>query len=120
MDNVFTIDQGRRVFSIQEAGAMLPLVLRMTAEAQRKVGALMNRREAIKYGSADAAKAIEQEIQAVVDLWNQKMRRLGGHPKGVWMADFDNGKGYFCWKYPESEIRYKHGYHDGYAGRKEI
>ena len=40
--------------------------------------------------------------------------------KGMWLADFDAGNGYYCWKFPENEIRFWHGYKDGFSGRVEI
>jgi hypothetical protein len=33
------------------------------------------------------------------------------------MADFDNGEGFYCWKYPEIKINHWHGYQDGFSGR---
>ncbi len=118
--NVVSIHKSRRVFTIDEARALLPLVIRITADSQREVDRLMNRMEAIKYGSAEAARQVEVEVQETVDNWHQKLSSLGVHPKGLWLADFDFGQGYYCWKYPENDLRYCHGYQDGFTGRKEI
>lgn len=120
MENVFTIHRSRRVFSLPEAQSLLPVVLRITADSQREVNRLLNKLEAIKYGSADAARQVEDEIQVQIDHWHQKLSSLGAYPKGLWLADFDYGKGYYCWKYPESDLRFCHGYQDGFSGRKEI
>ena len=37
-----------------------------------------------------------------------------------WLVDFDNGEGYYCWKYPEDTVGHFHGYEDGFAGRISI
>ena len=36
------------------------------------------------------------------------------------VVDFDNGEGYYCWRYPEETIGHYHGYDDGFAGRMKI
>lgn len=121
VDNVVSIvSQEKKIFNLEEARNILPLVLRITAEIQREVSQKLNRLESIKYGSSEAAQALEKEIQDTVQYWQSKVSRLGAHPKGLWIADFDHGQGYFCWKYPESDILYSHGYHEGFSGRQEI
>ena len=32
----------------------------------------------------------------------------------------DNGRGYYCWCWPEEQLEYFHGYDEGYAGRVRI
>lgn len=76
--------------------------------------------EAIKGMSSSRAGEIEADINKVVDRWQQKVTKLGATPKGLWLADFDNGEGYYCWKFPETEISYWHGYNDGFSGRTAI
>ncbi|MBX2995507.1 MAG: DUF2203 domain-containing protein [Bdellovibrionaceae bacterium] len=120
MDNVVSISQTQRTFTLQQAQELLPVIIHITAESQREVSRMVNRLEAIKYGSTEAAQQLEEDIQTQIDHWQQKLSRLGVHPKGLWLADFDNGRGYYCWKYPESSIRFFHGYQDGFSGRQEI
>lgn len=116
MDNVIEINR-KKVFSLQDARQLLPLVFRMTEESSREVKALLNRVEAFADKAHPSVVSIESQINAVIERWQQKMQKLGVEPKGLWMADFDNGEGYYCWKYPEVEINYWHGYQDGYSGR---
>jgi hypothetical protein len=120
MENVVAIHRQNRIFTLEEARALLPVVLKITAESQREVGRILNRIEAIKYGSSEAAQQLEEEVQILIDHWQKKLSHLGVYPKGLWLADFDYGGGYYCWKYPESDIRFCHGYQDGFSGRKEI
>lgn len=63
---------------------------------------------------------IQKQIDEIIDRWQNKLERLGVRPKGLWLADFDNGQGYFCWKFPEVQILFKHGYSDGFTGRVPI
>jgi len=112
--------QQTRVFNINEARALLPLIYHITELSQQKVKKMLNRLEAIKGQNMLLTNQIEQEISLEVEKWQNKLKRLGVTPKGMWLADFDNGSCYYCWKFPETDIRYFHGYKDGFSGRVEI
>jgi serine/threonine protein kinase len=43
-----------------------------------------------------------------------------GTDRRLWLVDFDNGQGYYCWSYPEATISHYHAYDDGFAGRMSI
>jgi hypothetical protein len=48
------------------------------------------------------------------------MEALGLEVKGLWLVDFDNGSGCYCWQWPEEELAFFHGYEEGFAGRTRI
>lgn len=110
----------KRTFTHQQASEILPIVYRLTESAHKEVKSLMNRLEAIKGKSLNIEKDLESQINVIIEKWQQKLTRLGASPKGLWLADFDNGKGYYCWKFPENTIGFFHGYNDGFSGRKKI
>lgn len=116
MKNVIEINR-KRLFSHHEVSQLLPLVYRLTDEAQLEVKKIMNFIEA--HGDKQSAEVVELEtrLNEIVARWQMKIEKLGGEPKGLWLADFDNGQGYFCWKFPETQICYWHGYQDGFTGR---
>ena len=58
--------------------------------------------------------------QRVVQQWAESVMSLGIDVKGVWLVDFDNGSGYYCWQYPEESLQYFHGYEDGFSGRVKL
>jgi hypothetical protein len=112
-------DDEERRWSLEAARAMLPDVVSRTGEAVEVVEALMERREALEQGSTEDA-LLEQEIEACFSRWVREMEALGVEVKGPWLVDFDSGAGYFCWRWPERELLYFHGYDEGFEGRARI
>lgn len=116
MDSVIEINR-KKNFCLEEVRSLLPVFYYVTSEPSRQVKVLSNRVQAFSDKGHPAVGEIEAEISTIVDGWQTKIAKLGGKPKGLWLVDFDNGDGYFCWKYPETEIKYWHGYQDGFSGR---
>lgn len=119
MENVVQINRKRK-FSLEEARTLLPLIYRLTEDSVKEVKVLMNRIDAFSEKNNPSIEILESNVNVIIESWQNKVHKLGGNPKGLWMADFDNGEGYFCWKYPETEINHWHGYQDGYSGRITI
>jgi hypothetical protein len=107
------------VFTLTEASELLPAIQEMTAEAVRHA-------EALADGMDDLADDDPQrtmlgaELKIVIDDWAQRIREMGLEAKGLWLVDFDNGEGYYCWKHPEPSLSHYHGYEEGFAGRMKI
>lgn len=106
--------------TIEEANKRALVVHHFTKQLSAKVESLINQLEA--YGPSQKSKTeeIEAQIEALINSWNNKVRKLGGEPKGMWLVDFDAGDGYFCWKYPEADIQYWHEYKSGFPGRVSL
>ncbi|PYQ29123.1 MAG: DUF2203 domain-containing protein [Acidobacteria bacterium] len=96
----------KKTFSYEDAVALLPRVQRETAAAVDRVNELPD----------DDAEA--QEL--VVMEWAESILGLGVEVKGLWLVDFDNGGGYYCWRYPEPALEYFHGYEEGFGGRVKL
>lgn len=99
------------------AQELLPLIYKITDECAREAKILINAREAYPDKNSEAVHKLEEQVSYLYGRWSTKIEKLGGKPKGMWLVDFDNGNGYFCWKFPETEILYHHGYQDGFSGR---
>ena len=98
------------LFSYDEAAAMLPEVRLVTDEAYREVEAL----------SASPDKDAEERLNDVVGRWVAAMLSRGLEVKGLWLVDFDNGNGYYCWRYPETGLMFYQSYDEGFGGRMRI
>lgn len=108
---------GNRVFTLAEAEGLLPVIYRLTDEASREVKKLFQCVETLPNKTSPRAQELEASIDALIVRWQRKIERLGAKPKGLWLADFDHGQGYWCWKFPETKIGHTHGYQDGFSGR---
>ena len=97
----------KRMFTYEEAAALLPEVERLTQEAVAAVEEL-----------ADDANSAE--YQTIVSSWADSLTSLGLEVKGLWLVDFDTGSGYYCWSWPEPSLQYYHGYEDGFRGRVKL
>src|SRR5687768_1413170 len=100
-----------KIFSFQEACEMLPEVQRLTAEACARV-------EALPGGASSPQGAAE--LDRIVGDWARALLDKGLEVKGLWLVDFDNGSGYYCWRHPEPALQYFHSYEEGFSGRMRI
>ena len=110
---------GNRIFSYDEALGLFPLVRDLTDSAVRQIEALLN-----PIQSRDEMETRREEIEAtyrrIVDAWSEELQSLGCVVKGPWLVDFDNGDGFYCWKYPEQSLSFFHTYEDGFPGRLPV
>ena len=96
----------KRIFSYEQAVALLPEVQRLTAAAVERVDEMT---------AEDPA-----EYETVVEDWAQSILAHGIEVKGLWLIDFDSGAGYYCWRHPEPALEYFHGYDEGFGGRVKL
>lgn len=109
----------RRRWTLGAARELFPEVRSRTDAAAREVEGMVERRDAHAEGSPERVEA-EQRIQRRVSRWLREMEALGVEVKGLWLVDFDNGSGYYCWKWPEPGLDHFHTYEAGFAGRVRI
>ncbi|HYR28370.1 MAG TPA: DUF2203 family protein [Thermoanaerobaculia bacterium] len=96
----------KKIFSYEDAIALLPEVQRLTEVA---------------VGQIDAIDDADPEVyQDIVQDWAESVMALGIEVKGLWLIDFDSGGGYYCWKYPEPALEFFHGYDEGFGGRVKL
>lgn len=101
-----------RIFTYAEAVKLMPMVRRLTEQAYRRVESLAS--------SGGREDEIRAQSDAVVGEWARALVQLGLEVKGLWLVDFDNGSGYYCWRYPEPGLDWFHTYEEGFAGRIRI
>lgn len=120
MGTIFELNR-RGTFNIDSARQLLPLVYKITSEIDSEFQILMEQiTVARNQSNVERTGELEAEVQSLIGRWEGKIMKLGLEPKGIWLVDFDTGNGFYCWKYPEMDIKFWHGYDDGFSGRKPI
>jgi len=108
-----------RRWTLDAAREILDDVRVRTEEAVAAVEALEQRRAGLAPESPER-RSVERELERAVSRWVRSMEALGVEVKGPWLVDFDNGSGYYCWRWPEERLEHFHGYDEGFAGRTRI
>jgi len=129
-----------RVFTVDEANSMLPLVRAITrdlVELSREVVERHERIEHLKVGRENLAgdpyhdelAQIEEELgkdRKRLNEYVEELRELGVEPKSSMdgVVDFpamvDGELVYLCWKLGESELQYWHPVNAGFAARRPL
>ena len=109
----------RPIFSLQQARDLLPHVKHMTADAVRRAESLVSQLNRLEEQDPQRV-TLSAALRDVVNRWAEQVQSLGLEAKGLWLVDFDNGEGYYCWSYPEETVAHYHGYEDGFRGRMRI
>lgn len=114
-----SIREASPIFSLQQASELLPQVKHVTADAVRRAETLAAQLHGLAADDPEHV-SLSAALRDVVDGWAEQVRMLGLVATGLWLVDFDNGEGYYCWCYPEAAIGHYHGYGAGFAGRMTI
>lgn len=120
MGTIVNIGSGKKIFNLEQANEILPVILKLTKDSMTEVKNLMAQIEGNFFQNETHKIAIEKTISEHLSHWQMKIAKLGAKPKGLWIVDFDSGQGYYCWKYPEKTVSHWHGYEDGFSARRSL
>jgi hypothetical protein len=132
--------QPRKLFTIEQANAVLPLVRAITTDLVRLAREVMERRERLALLSAgrnasakdpymEELTQIEEELDKdteQLEVYVEELRQLGVEPKSgpEGLVDFpammDDRLVFLCWKLGESEVLHWHELDAGFRGRQSL
>ncbi|MEX2187854.1 MAG: DUF2203 domain-containing protein [Pirellulales bacterium] len=135
-----TATSKRRLFTVEEANAMLPLVRAIVGDLSRLSKDVVERRERLGHLAAnrdtrvsDAYSEEVAEIEAELERdaqqlfdYVEELRQLGVEPKNgpEGLVDFpammDDRIVYLCWRLDEPEVLFWHDIDAGFAGRQSL
>lgn len=109
----------KKIWTLEEALEEFPKIKRITEDFYEEALTISKLLSENIYRENEMEK-MESEIQELIQIWRFTMQELDVDVKGIWLVDFDNGKGYYCWRIGEEDLLYEHTYEEGFAGRKLI
>jgi hypothetical protein len=132
--------QPGRLFTIEQANAMLPLIRAITTDLATVASDVIERRNRLQFLTAgrefkpgdpyaeelaQTEREVEKDAARLQDYVNE-LRELGVEPKGAidGLVDFpslmDGQLVFLCWKLGEPEVTHWHPLEAGFAGRQSL
>lgn len=116
---IFPLNESR-VFTLSEARALMPLVMKITTAAHKNLEPLRTHLQTTITFNDDSDQSIEKAYRKVVQNWIDKLQRLGVIASDLWVVHFDTGDGHLCWRFPELRLANFHLYDDCEHGRRPL
>ncbi len=116
---IFPLNE-RRVFTLSEARALMPLIVKITTTAHKKLEPLRSQLQMAITENDKSASDVERAYRKVVQGWIDKLQRLGVTASNLWVVHFDTGDGHLCWRFPELRLANFHLYEDCEKGRRSV
>ena len=104
-----------RVFTIDQANALVPKIARLTERTQRQLDALGAPAEGREDG-------LDETARRLVDTWARAVMAHGAQPKGVFTVDFraPDANLLWCWAPGEQAICHRHFTWESFRDRVSI
>lgn len=99
---IFPINQSK-VFTHEEALEMIPLLMHISSKTKRELNVLNSQLSFLKTNS-DKALLIQDKINQSLQIWSDKIRRLGAVPVSLCKVRIPGEEGHFLWEYPENKL----------------
>jgi len=113
--------QGALVFTLDEANATLPEVIRITEETLARLQAIQEPWSRLSLKKFDALHGVAEE-DLIRTVWARCMVELGLQPKGFFTVDFQSPEPdtLYCWTYGEDTVTHEHKTWETFVDRQLI
>jgi hypothetical protein len=92
-----------RVFTHEEALELMPLLMVITARTKKEINNL-NAQLAYFKNRQDKTTELQDRINASMQTWSEKIRRLGAIPVSLCKVKIPGENGQYYWEYPEAKL----------------
>lgn len=123
MNNVISICQAPRFFTLEEADSLVPIMERITTTNERLIQKLLDdQRYLLKCGApSERIKSADIKVGMLLTEWGSKLTKLGCRVYGMGFVGLDSGAGFWSWHAMDgNKIGYHHGYLETPLQRKQV
>ena len=123
IDNVVSICQPPRTFSLEEANSLVPIFIRITRRHESGIEYLLSKQRFLVQTGAKAEiyNKLDPEVGKHMVQWGQKLFKLGARVFDNGFIGLYAGNGcYWSWHFGEEKIEYWHTYSESPLYRKPI
>lgn len=106
-------------FTVDRVNEIIPALRKITKDAVTETDEILLKSGYVSKESTLYSQ-LEDDFDEAVYRWVEKVQKMGGLAKDMWLVDFDTGEGFLCWSYPEEKIEYFHTYKGGFKTRKKL
>jgi len=99
---IFPLNKSK-IFSHDEALELLPLLQHISSKTKRELNVLNSQMTFVK-SESEKAKVLQAKIDDELNLWSEKVKRLGTIPVSLCKVKIPSESGYFLWEYPENKL----------------
>ena len=101
--NLFHLNQ-KKTFTEDEAMELINYLLPITSKAKNKINGLKAQQQHFQ-NVPNQARALENRVNQEVQIWSEKVRRLGGSPTALYEVEIPSSQGHYTWTFPEAELK---------------
>lgn len=111
-----------RVFTLDEANNLVPLIARITAKYAAKAEKIMSEQRFFQktYAPLDKIQKCDLEMGKLLNEWGLKLRKLGAYPLANGFVGINAGSFYWSWHADEKEIGFYHDFGQGGHERRAL
>lgn len=116
-----TMDGDTRIFTLAEANATLPGLVRLTRRVIARIDRV-RRRYGLGESNPELPETALREVEELLQGWSARVAALGAMPKGYFTVDFQSMDPslLYCWTYGEETIAYTHRTWENFSHRRPL
>ena len=116
-------DDGMPCFTLEQANALLPKVIKLTEQAIENIQEARDRMESEElFNEDDARQSYDVQVGLTLEKWEKHIRSLGAYPKGYFTVDFKSmlPDTLLCWTFGETKVKHTHKTWENFKRRRTI